>query len=276
MTATATTFNSDFVTFSGDAPSPIFTVLNSAGVAVDISGVTEISWYCQAYDAVAAALTLTKTGGAIAFVGTGTDGRFQVNLTAVQTALLDGQYKHLAAITLGGKVLTVEAGRMLVNASIWTYNQALAATVPLFYVRRLIGDVLVSDQQLMDNEILAALTEKGGNKYAAAAECCRFIAGQFSRKPENTSTVGGQSTSYGDQAKRYLTMAAEFEKQAKLTPAGTFAYAGGISIADKRTNQQDTDRVNPNFNLGMDDNMLPVPVGGNLQPTAPMGNGTTP
>jgi hypothetical protein len=57
-------------------------------------------------------------------------------------------------------------------------------------------------------------------------------------------------------------MAAQFENDAKAR-GGALPYAGGISVSDKQTTAQNTDRVAPQFNLGMDDNQLPVSSVGN-------------
>jgi hypothetical protein len=49
-------------------------------------------------------------------------------------------------------------------------------------------------------------------------------------------------------------------------------YAGGISIADKQMQELDADRVPPGFQIGMDQNELPVAAAGNesdLTPPAP-------
>ena len=59
--------NQDFVTYAGDDISPVFTVQTTAGVAVDISSVAEITWRALNEDG-AIVLTKTKSGGAVSFV----------------------------------------------------------------------------------------------------------------------------------------------------------------------------------------------------------------
>jgi len=56
---------------------------------------------------------------------------------------------------------------------------------------------------------------------------------------------------------------------------GASVYAGGISQADKTAQLQDLDRVTPQFNLMMDDNLI-VPVGpvGNETPGNPASTGS--
>lgn len=262
MAATAPTLNADFLTFKGDDVSPIFTVVDATGTAVNISAATQISWGCQLTADSGQALTLTKTGGAITFVTNGSDGKFTVAISAAQTQALDGWYQHLATITLAGKISTVTVGRMQVGVKpTWTYNAAQIATVPLFQVRRLLGDVIANDQQIFDSEILFAITQRA-NIYGAAADCARYIAGQYSRKMDTTSP-GALVTAAGAQAKKYLDLAATLDRQSRSRGAGVMPFAGGISVRQKMEAQADTDRVQPQFNLGMDDNFIPVQAGPN-------------
>lgn len=273
MTAAATSQNQDFITFQGDAPSPIFTVVDSNGDAVDISGATAISWSCQVNSAEAAALTLTLLGGQIALVGGGTGGQFTVNLSSANTTALNGTYNHFASITLGGKVLTVMVGRMRVGPTSGPYSYdptKLGDTDvgDLYQVRRLLGDVLPSDWQMTDAEIRWFITQRT-NVYGAAADCARALAAQFSRKVDVT-TPNGMSTNNNEIAAKYLKLAAQLDAQSINRGAGAIAYAGGISVADKVTVQQNSDRVQPSFNIGLQDAMLPVPQVGNETPTLPM------
>lgn len=271
--ATAPVLNADFLTFKGDDVSPIFTVVDADGVAVDISEATQISWGAQLTASDAQVLTLTKTGGAITFVTDGTDGKFQVAISAAQTNALDGWYQHLATITLADKVSTIAVGRMQVGvAPTWTYNAAQIADVPLFQVRRLLGDVIANDQQILDSEILFALTQRA-NIYGAAADCARYIAAQYSRKVDTTSP-GSIQTAYGAQARKYLDLAATLDRQSRSRGAGVMPFAGGISVSHKWEVQSNPDRVQPQFNLGMDDNFIPIPAGPN-QHLGGQGDGTT-
>jgi hypothetical protein len=130
-------------------------------------------------------------------------------------------------------------------------------------VRRLIGDVLPGDQQMQDEEINWILTQ-WSNIYLAAAECCRDIAAQFSRKVD---TVQGElRTLYSAQQRAYAQRGAELQ-QLGMARGGVVPYAGGISIADKTNQVLDPDRVPPQYNIGMDDDLLPVGPVGNQTPT---------
>jgi len=263
-------FNQDFITFAGDDVAPIFTVQDSSGAAVDISTVTQITWLAHLTADDAALITKTKTAGQISFVTNGTDGKFQVAINAADTASLSGWYQHLASITDGtGKITTVEVGRMQVGVRpTWTYNQAQIANVPLFQVRRWIGDVIQNDQQLQDSEILYFISERQ-TVLGAAADCARAIAGQYSRKVDVTSP-GEIRTAHGSQAAKYAALAKQLEMMARSRGAGINPYMGGISVADKTLVQSNSDRVQPAFVLAMTDNTLPVMQVGNENLNAPL------
>ena len=138
-------------------------------------------------------------------------------------------------------------------AQYWTYDPTKIATSPLYQVRRLIGDVIASDQQLGDTEIAFNLTQYP-SVYAAAAECCRQIAAQYARKVDviTSGTGGSLKTNYSAQSRAYLDLASRLENGRVFT----VPYAGGISVSDKQAAEGDTDRVAPQFNIGMDDNQV--------------------
>lgn len=254
------TFNQDFITFAGDAVSPIFTVQNSAGAAVDISTVSQISWSAQRNLDDTAALTKTKSAGQITFVTNGTDGKFQVALTVNDTKGLSGWYEHTASITdAGGNVTTVAIGRMNVGqVPNWTYDDGTLATEDIYDVRSMIGDTLQGDQQLTDQVIFKVLKDFSNN-YMAAAECARRISALYARQVDVVQ--GELKTNYSMRAKSYRTLASDLQAQG-LARGGATGYMGGISISDKQTSAADSDRVSPQFLIAMFDNLLPEsPVG---------------
>jgi hypothetical protein len=143
----------------------------------------------------------------------------------------------------------------------WTYIPQQIATSSLYQVRRIIGDVLVGDQQLQDEEV-SWIIGRYSTIYGAAAECCRSIAAQFARKVD---TVQGElRIMYSAQTKRYMDMARDFEARGLR---GVVPYSGGISVADKVNNAQDPDRVPPEFNKHQFDDLLPVGPVGEQTPT---------
>ena len=138
----------------------------------------------------------------------------------------------------------------------WSYDPTLfstsTATGPTMICRRLIGDVLASDQQLQDGEINFAIGQYS-NIYLAAAECSRWISSQYSRKVD--LVTGTLKTNYSEAAKAYTLRAKELEARG-MARGGAMPYCGGISLADKRAQEADTDRVPPQFKLGLEDNVL--------------------
>ncbi len=261
--------NQDFVTYQGDDVAPIFTVYaNSAQTTVvDISTVSEITWVAKrnTESGTVVALTKTKSGGQITFVTSGADGKFQVAITHTDTPLLDGYYMHYASITDAfGNVTTCTVGRMQVGLHpVWTFDQSQIATTPLYQVRDLIGDTMIGDQQLADAQISFSLTQFS-NIYLSAADCCRKIAMRYAREVD---TVQGElHTLYSQRFKSYTGMVRLYQDMG-MARGGAYGYAGGISIQDKMNRVADPDRVPPQFNLMMTDDLIPLGTGsGNETP----------
>lgn len=140
----------------------------------------------------------------------------------------------------------------------WTYTLSSLQTSTLFQTRFLIGDTIQADPQLQDEEVNFALATRG-SIWAAAATCCLSISSQLSRKADTQQ--GDLRNLLSARAKAYALRAQEYEAKA-VALSGAMPYAGGISIQDKNNQVLDPDRVPPNFNIGMDDDYLPVsPVG---------------
>ena len=263
--------NQDFVTFIGDNVSPIFTVQTVAGAAVNISGCQAITWTVQEQDSSTVLLTKTKLAGQITFVTTGADGQFQVAILAADTtALGNGFYIHKASIQdANGNVTTTTVGRMQIGiAPTWTYDADRISSYPLYQVRRLIGDVLYGEQQMQDEEINWFLAQYS-NIWTAASACAASLAAQFSRMVDTVQ--GDLRTLYSQRAKNYSMMAGRLEQQGKARGTA-YAFAGGISQSDKAARAQDTDRVPPNFVIGMGDDLLPESPVGVQTPSAPAPN----
>lgn len=154
-------------------------------------------------------------------------------------------------------------------AGTWTYDPALIATSQLMQVRRLIGDTNDKDQQLFDEEINWAISQRG-DSYGAGADCCLQLASKYSR---DVDTVQGElHRLYSARQKAYSARARDLNRISALTGKGA-PYAGGISQADKQTQVANADRVAPQFNIGMTDNWQPVgPVGNETQSGRSGGN----
>lgn len=154
----------------------------------------------------------------------------------------------------------------------WTYDPAALATSKTYQVRRLIGDVLPSDQQMYDEEIAYLITINPGSIYRAAAECARTIAAQFARKVDIVEQ--DKRTAYSAQARNYKMMADALDKLANIKSGG-IPYAGAVSQMDKLSQVLNGDRVPPQFNIGMQDNLIPVGPVGNETPGSPPRSGQT-
>jgi hypothetical protein len=151
----------------------------------------------------------------------------------------------------------------------WSYSLTDLANTPKDQIRLLIGDTVSTDQQMQDEEILYHLTQRS-TVWGAAAECCRTLQARYSRSVDQTAA--GTSISYSQMAKAYGIKAAEFEAKAAAGGAG-LPYAGGISVADKINQEQNSDRVEPQFQIGMDDDFYPIGPGGNESDVGDGGGG---
>jgi hypothetical protein len=151
----------------------------------------------------------------------------------------------------------------------WSYFPNLLGKQAKDTVRLLIGDVLSSDPQLQDEEINYFVTNRG-TLYGAAADACRAMASKFSRSVDQQS--GQSKFSFSQMAKAYNTKAAQFEEKAGILTA--VVYAGGISASDVLLQEVNSDRMQPQFTVGMDDNYLPEPAGANETLETFAGNGT--
>jgi hypothetical protein len=194
----------------------------------------------------------------IAFVSGGVDGKFRVNFTNSDTATLSGFYVHEALLIDGlGNQSTVALGRFRVGrAPSWSYS-GNPANSTLDAVRFTIGDTDAACPQLQDEEITYAYNQIG-NVYGAAAMCCQVLATNMSRLADQSS--GQSKLTYSQRATAYVKRAREFET-IMVARGGALTYAGGISIADRQRQEQDPDRSQPQFQIGMEDNLVPPPSG---------------
>lgn len=250
----------DFKIYAGDAAIPVFTVENGAGTPIDISQSSEISWVARRAADSAPIVTKLKTTGGITFVTDGTDGKFQVVLAKADTTDLTGFYLHQAVVTDAfDQPSTVATGRISVGvAPVWTYSGDPNST-PKDAVRFLVGDTVETDQQVMDPEIAFALSQRR-SPYGAASIVCRSLASKLAREADTVDK--DIRTTLSQRSKAYMLMAADYDTQASVRGGGV-PYAGGISIADRSAQIANTDRVQPQYNIGMQDNYIPDGIVGN-------------
>lgn len=151
----------------------------------------------------------------------------------------------------------------------WTYDVTLLGANPFMQVRLLIGDTNSQAPLKQDEEIKFLLT-LDPSIWRAASNCCRAIAGNYSRDAD--SVQGELKQVYSVRAKAYLALAAQYANDA-VTRGGGLPYAGGISVFDKLQQELNPDRVSPQFNLGEDENLtLPVGPVGNEVPGGAAGD----
>jgi hypothetical protein len=127
----------------------------------------------------------------------------------------------------------------------WTYTSD--STAYKDKVRFLVQDTDTNDQLVSDEEIAFALAQNS-NIYRAAAIVARSIGLKLSRELTLNPAPGGVSLDSQAQAEKYLALAKELADQATAQGAASI-FAGGISIADKTTREEDTDRPVPSFTL---------------------------
>lgn len=116
-------------------------------------------------------------------------------------------------------------------------------------VRFLVGDTDSTDQLLSDEEIAWLLSESP-NHYIASANACDQIAAQFTRQISRRSQDENPETI--DKMRSFQRLARQLRNQAARRSAVPFA--GGISIAQKETEEDDTDRVKPKFTTDLQEN----------------------
>jgi hypothetical protein len=138
----------------------------------------------------------------------------------------------------------------------WTYDPAQIASSPLMQLRWLIGDTLTKDQQLQDEELTWAMTQRT-SIYGAAADACRSLAGRMAREAD--STQGSLHTLYSAKSRNYRAMSGTFEVQA-MARSGGLPYSGQTSKTDYQAMLADPDRMGPQFNIGLEDNYLPAGI----------------
>lgn len=128
----------------------------------------------------------------------------------------------------------------------WTYNSPFANDKDT--VRYLVADTDSDDPLATDEEILWQLTQTATVSGAAVA-----VAEQIARKFARYATVRSQDTQvdWSARATQYRQIVIDLREQ--LQSSDIVPYAGGISISEKDTVEEDTDRVRPAFTVDLHD-----------------------
>lgn len=133
-----------------------------------------------------------------------------------------------------------------------TYSGDPSAS-PKDAVRFLVGDTDCENPLLQDAEIEYLLEQENGNVLMAAYFAAKAIAANFARLSD--LSLGDFSISFGARAAAFESLAHNLEAQAGKKFAFTgIPFAGGISKAQKKTTEQNKDRVEPSFYRDMMDN----------------------
>ena len=118
------------------------------------------------------------------------------------------------------------------------------ANKPLDKVRLLVGDTVCSTAFLSDQEIEYFISEEGDADWAAPC-AAKAIAAKLARRV--TQSAGGVAQTLSDLFKHYNDLSASLLAKASLNAT---IYAGGLSVAEKQLDRQDTDLVQPYFERG--------------------------
>jgi hypothetical protein len=130
----------------------------------------------------------------------------------------------------------------------WSYNTTLTAARD--QVRFFSGDTdSAAAITLSDEEILGAITLAGSAR-AAAALICENLALRYATEGQRLQDDIGQQVDYGARAEFFKARAAQLRARGAIV---ALPFAGGISIADKQTREEDTDRVEPAFTKRLHD-----------------------
>jgi hypothetical protein len=131
----------------------------------------------------------------------------------------------------------------------WTYSGDPALS-DKDHVRFLVGDVDSTDRLVSDEDIDAAVAVEGAVR-SAAAKVAAAIAARFARRV-TTSTDGNITKALSHLFEHYMALARNLMRDA-ATETGAGVYAGGISLSDKQSEEDDTDRAATDFKRAMFD-----------------------
>lgn len=126
----------------------------------------------------------------------------------------------------------------------WTYDTSLSANKDK--VRFYASDTESSAAITVTDEEIAGLLTLAGGVRSAAAMLCDHLALRYSQRGQQLTDDIGQSVNYGDIAKQFTERGRLLRSQASFAAV---PFAGGISVAAKQTQQENTDRVPPAFSV---------------------------
>lgn len=146
----------------------------------------------------------------------------------------------------------------------WTYSGS-PLNSPLDEVRFLIGDTVSTAPRVSDEEIAYNIFLVSGanppptGNFLAAAYSADGIAARSASSVDKS--VGDLHLSYSQQATAYRALANALRRRATLNMVPV--YVGGLSMAEKAANDEDTDLVQPGIRIdGMNIPQGMFPTGG--------------
>jgi hypothetical protein len=122
-------------------------------------------------------------------------------------------------------------------------------------VRMLVGDTDPTDPLLQDGEINYFLAQYNNAPLNSAIRCCEVILAKFSRMVNEA--VGGVRIDFTDRMKNMQSL--KNTLILRLATEDAAPYAGGINISDIIQNNQNANRVCPDFTKHMMENQLIAP-----------------
>lgn len=126
----------------------------------------------------------------------------------------------------------------------WNYNSALTSKKD--QVRFVLQDTDENRQLFQDEEIEWMLTQEM-NQYMVVARLCDVLIGKA--RSVRAKKVGSLAITYNPEFYLHLKGMAMAKGLSYELP-----YAGGISVSDKQSQQQNSDWVQPSFARGIEDN----------------------
>lgn len=127
----------------------------------------------------------------------------------------------------------------------WSYLSSEPGSSDRSWVRFNVGDNASGQQEMQDEEIDLLLASEGSKERAAIA-AARALGARYARRADKK--IGRLSIGASKISENYFRLAAELEKGLGRRAGGADGiYAGGISIADKQSEESDSDRVVPAF-----------------------------
>ena len=132
----------------------------------------------------------------------------------------------------------------------WTYDSLIKTDRD--QVRFIIGDTNADDPQLEDGEIDFLLTAEGTVSGAAVA-ACRALVAKYARLCDKW--VGDLKILASQKQLHYSRLLETLQTPSGASALRAIPSAGGISVSQKTEYESDTDRVQPAFRRGMDDNV---------------------